>query len=288
MKRDIKKAIFQTLAYADIFDYPLTKEELWKYLISSKPVDKESFRCSISDSDISRKGRFYFLKGRHEIVWKRIKREKESKKKIQIAKRVALVLSRIPTVKFIGVSGALAMNNCEADDDIDLFLITSSNTLWITRFIALFILEFLGVRRSRKDNKGENKICLNMIITQAALSLPGISKDIYLAHEIAQLKQLYNKNDMHQFFMGANAWIQDYMYNSIDTKLLRSTLRKNDKKERKSSSIFEKLSKKVQLWSIIQHHTTETITDSIVAFHPIYYRKNILTLFKKRLDIYEK
>lgn len=46
---NIEIKINKTLCYSDLFDYPLKKEELWKYLISSTKVEKELLTKSLKD-----------------------------------------------------------------------------------------------------------------------------------------------------------------------------------------------------------------------------------------------
>lgn len=71
------------------------------------------------------------------------------------------------------------MNNSDKDDDIDFFLITSEDAVWSTRFFVLIILAILGVKRKRNGKNISNSICLNMLITNNALSLRNIKK-IYI------------------------------------------------------------------------------------------------------------
>lgn len=284
MSSSTENLILKTLAYFDVFDYPLTKQEIWKYIISSVFVDKFFFEQALKDSDrISKKGDLYFLKGRESIVGTRIQRERASRIKMRIARRAARILSKIPTIQCIGVSGGLAMRSSDKDDDIDLFVIVSAHTLWTTRLISLLVLEFLGIRRSKRDTEGKDKICFNMIITEDALSLPGIKKDIYLAHEIIQMKPLINNNSMYQQFMTANKWITKYLFNSYSYKNEGVVAKKRSKK---TDSLFEKVSRKVQLWSIRKHQTREIISDILVAFHPYDYGKKILLEYKRRLKQY--
>ena len=87
----------------------------------------------------SRKGKYYFLPGRSHIVSLRQQREQFSKTKWLIARRVGEQLKKFPFIIAIFVTGALAMNNCPKDDDIDLMLVTYPNTLWITRFSSIYI-----------------------------------------------------------------------------------------------------------------------------------------------------
>ena len=73
-----KESILKTLLYSDIFDYPLSKEEIWKFLISKNKEDKQSFLkyLSLKNNLFNHKNNFYFIKGRIEIIKKRQEKEK--------------------------------------------------------------------------------------------------------------------------------------------------------------------------------------------------------------------
>ena len=93
----MEKAIIATLCYHDLFEYPLKKDEIWKYLIklqnSRNPKlqklsnkFKTILRGLVEEKKIGKKKKYYFLKRRERIVGVRIKREEYSKEKIKIAK----------------------------------------------------------------------------------------------------------------------------------------------------------------------------------------------------------
>ena len=70
-----QKSIFKTLIYADIFSYPLTFDQLKKFLITPKKIDFD-----ITDINkikgILKKKNYFFLKGRSEIIRERVKKER--------------------------------------------------------------------------------------------------------------------------------------------------------------------------------------------------------------------
>lgn len=281
-----KKSIIKTLAYADVFDYPLTLEEIWKYLISEDIVTKEKLKGEIAglNSEIKKQGKFYFLQGRSKIIEKRKRREEESKEKIAKLKKIIPFLSFVPTVQFIGVSGALAMQNAERQDDIDLFVITKKNTLWVTRLILIVMLQLLGSRRKRNGENSKDKICLNFLIDETELNFSK-RNDLYNAHEICQMKAVFNRNNLYQRFMNTNKWVEKFLPNCINDKMFR--LNENLYKKSKLS-LFELPAKRFQFWYMKKHRTREIVSDSVLAFHPIDYKTRILNAYKLRLKKYEK
>ncbi|MDO8657695.1 MAG: hypothetical protein Q7K55_03070 [Candidatus Levybacteria bacterium] len=326
MQEDVKKAILQTLAYGDIFDYPLTKEEIWKFLISSEKIKKKNFEealeiLSLRDkhnlskqsfnsnriaassrssgllamTDQDGQSNLYHLPKRSEIISKRIKREKESWKKLEIACKIASILSVIPTIYLIGISGGVSMRNSDKNDDIDLFVVTKKNTLWVTRITLLIFLEVLGYRRKRTDKKVADKICLNMLLDKDAIKMPKERQDLYSAHEVVQMLPVFVRNDMYRKFINANKdWVKRFLPNAINRgKTINIT------QERKNFllSVFlspvlhllvvNYLAKQLQLWFIRKHQTTEFVKDNFLAFHPFEYKNFVLKEYNKRLKKYE-
>ncbi len=212
----MEKAILRTLAYADVFDYPLTSGELYRFLITDKNCSDSSFkkaltRINTNDQQTETNGEYFFLRGRKGIVALRKKREQSSASKLKFAEKIAGILRLIPWIKLIGVTGALAMSNAEKEDDIDLLIITSKNRLWLTRGLVVSFLRLVGVYR--QPGKIKDKICPNMLLDEEHLALPEKERDLFSAHEVLQMKPLWQKEGTYQRFVRANQWSQEFLPN---------------------------------------------------------------------------
>jgi len=212
----MEKAILRTLAYADVFNYPLTSEELYRFLIADENCSYSDFekalsRVVVNDKRIEKNKGHYFLEGRKKIVATRRRREGWSRKKIKFAGKIAGILRLIPWIKLIGVTGALAMNNTNKEEDIDLLIITSKNRLWLTRGLVVSFLRLAGVYR--RPEKIKDKICPNMLLDEKHLSIPKKERDLFSAHEVLQMKLLWQKGRTHQRFLRANQWSQEFLPN---------------------------------------------------------------------------
>lgn len=272
--------IYKTLAYADIFDYPLTKNEIEKFFITKTPLGLTSLPVGVNQ-----KNGYYFLKGREKIVEIRKKRTRWSREKTKIGQKIATRLGRlIPFIKMIGFTGSLAMNNARLHDDIDFLVITARNRLWLTRLMAVVFLEIFGCRRRPGALNFNNKICLNMLLDENHLVIPSKEQDLFTAHEIAQLKPIYNKGQTYEKFIWANLWVKKYLPMAIEARL-----QKNDETKKKGNkflNIFEYLAYKCQLAYMKSRKTIEITQPHRILFHPHDCRGWILKEYNQRLNEY--
>ncbi len=203
-------AILRTLCYHDLFDYPLTLEETHRFLIGKK---KGEIKNLIKEGKVEEKDGFYFLKGKRETVSLRKKREKISRKKLVLAQRMADWFRLIPTIKMIAVTGALAINNSQKDDDIDFLIVTSKNGLWLTRIPAVLLIELLASRPQLDKGRLKDTICLNIFLDENHLQMPKEKQNLFVAHEIVQMKPLWQKDEVYQKFLKKNQWVAKYLPN---------------------------------------------------------------------------
>lgn len=288
----LTSSILQTLAYADIFDYPLTGHEVWDYLIGGTKVESKVVQEQLGIlADLKRicaDGEFYFLKGRNESVEMRKKREGWSKNKWEIAQRTAGKLRIIPTVKMVGITGALAMNNCEEKDDIDLLIVASENCLWLTRLLILLISPILGIRRRKsKDIVVKDKICFNLFLEENHLKIE--PENLFLAHEIVQVKPILDKDQTYRKFMEENSWVKEYLPNAKKSYDVQCTMYNSQKRNLISQylnlliSFLNTLAFKLQYLYMKPKMTIEKVSLHQAFFHPKDISEKIEKEYKSKL-----
>jgi len=123
------------------------------------------------------------------------------------------VLRLIPFIKMVAVTGNLAMRNANQEDDIDFLIITQRKRLWLSRFFAVVLLELLGKRRRPEEKEVKDKICLNMFLDEDHLEMSEKQQNLFSAHEILQLKSLYEKDDFYDKFLDQNRWVKKFLAN---------------------------------------------------------------------------
>ena len=277
MKRlSLRDAIIATVAYADIFGYPLTLEELamWfplkrSHLAQQGETLKRLKRSRVAGVD------YYGLHSVSQLVSVRHKREIWSKKKMEFAKRIGWWFRFVPTISLVGVTGGLAMANAKKQDDIDLFFVTKKGTLWVSRLVTTLIAELLGVRRRPKDTKVMNKVCLNMFMAEDAAALPPKERDLFAAHEVLQMVPLWERDGTYQKFLAANSWVKKFLpnawkekYEMINVQCTMRGIRVFLDIVHFTLRIIEPIARFVQLWYMRNRRTNEVISGSIIRFHP--------------------
>jgi len=204
----IKENILATLAYFDMFNYPLTSAETYLFLKSrhDQQVFNEALKCLVLDGSIFRFSKFYSLKNDHHLIVRRVNGNKKASELIKIAGIVSNWLIKFPFVRGIAISGSLSKNFADEHSDIDLFIITAKNRLWIARtFMHAFKkLTFLV-------NK-QDYFCMNYYIDEQRLEI--VEKTIYTAVEVVTLIPLQGDTIFEKFY-AANSWTQRYLPNKI-------------------------------------------------------------------------
>src|SRR6476469_9614859 len=106
------RSIIGALAYADLFDYPLTAEEVSHYQVGTTfsflEVTRYLATLSAHGGAICREGDFFCLRGRESIFGTRRTRAADSARVWQRAYVHARWVSRLPFVRMVAVTGALA------------------------------------------------------------------------------------------------------------------------------------------------------------------------------------
>jgi len=195
--------ILKTLGYFDLFQYPLTEEEILLFNqvdVTGIAVNKQ-LQVLLKDKMIFKVDEFYALQNNWQLAERRRNGNKLAVEHLKIARRVAKFLSTFPYVKAIAVSGSLSKNFATDKTDIDFFIITEANRLWIARTI-MHLYKKLTFLRGR-----QNWFCMNYYVDENALEIK--EKNIFTAIEIVTLLPMYSNDCMRRFFE-KNSWTDSF------------------------------------------------------------------------------
>src|SRR5713101_2878829 len=207
----LRRAILATLIYADLFDHALTRDELHRYLIGQAVSTAAVVAMLDNDAELrfhlaQTEGRFH-LSGRPHLADIRRERAAASAELWPVAKRYGARIGRVPFVRLVGVTGALAMNNARPDDDIDLFILAQPGRLWLCRLLVLGMVK-LAARQGYV-------LCPNFFLSTDHLRLS--ERNLFTAHEVVQMVPL-ERNRWYDDFIEANGWVTDILPNAFATR----------------------------------------------------------------------
>lgn len=210
----LEQAIWRTVAYVDLFDYPLTAVEIHRYLDSipatATEVAKMLAGSPVLADHLSQREGFFCLPGREEIIETRRERRRRAQALWPEAVRYGRIIARLPFVRMVAVTGSLAMNNVANDADIDYFMVTEDGRLWLARALVVGIVR-LAARRGVI-------LCPNYFVAESALALP--ERNIYTAREIVQMVPLFGR-EVYQQLRQHNCWASQFMPNAAGPPLVQ-------------------------------------------------------------------
>lgn len=202
----VKQDILAALSYFDIFDYPLTQTEIFQYLRSTYPLRsvQEGLQELTMENWIFKFDEFYSLQDNYGLIGRRRQGNIRARALLETAEKVARFLSAFPFVKGVAVSGSLSKNFADEQSDIDLFIITAKNRLWIARTLMHCCkkISFLF--------KKQDWFCMNYYVDEEALRIK--EKNVYTAVEVATLLPLRGIAPFQEFY-ARNKWTRYYLPN---------------------------------------------------------------------------
>lgn len=205
----LEAAILRTVLYADVFNFPMTPAEIHHFLIHDTAVDLAAVHRILSDSAWLRQhleviDQYVVYAGRSHLIALRDQREQATQHLWPHALRWGRCLAALPFVRMVAITGALAVRNAaDSNDDLDYILVTAPRRVWLARAFAILV-----VRVGRLS--GVN-ICPNYVLAESALAQT--RRDIFLAHEVAQMIPLYGQ-PVYDRFRVENDWVYQQLPNA--------------------------------------------------------------------------
>lgn len=278
------EALYATISFFDLVEYPLTLLEVHRWLWNMKADTREVYQALHKHPELECTNGFYHLKNKKQHVELRLLRYSITEQKLKKLKPFLRLIATLPYVKTIMLSDSIGIYNAKESSDIDISIITSPQKIWSTRFWAAMPAQILGLRPKILQT-GEvykkDKICLCFYTTTDHLNLEKeriTQPDIDFIYWISSMFPIYNVENAYESFFQANSWIQKYLPNMQPYQ--SSTTRMVKKYPKFISSTIQALSfenalRKIQ--KIImndalreladQHDTRVIISDSLLKLH---------------------
>lgn len=202
-----QKKILKTLMYFDVFNYPLTSEEIF----ANAPIQhgdhlNEELMELAEMGLIQKSGEFYALSDQiHSHIERRLKGNQMARDMLVTAQKISKKITRFPFVAGVCISGGLSKSYFDEKSDLDFFIITRPNRLWICR--TLYILLYKTFPKKKK-----RLYCLNYFISESDLMIN--DKNLFVATELAYLIPTVNYT-LYRKLLNNNSWYKEHFVNKV-------------------------------------------------------------------------
>lgn len=218
--KNLKHSVYATAAFFDVFERPLLGREFQNYLLGVEPISEEIEEFLRKDTKLHSRHDYYFLPGREEVLATREARDAMSDVYWKKVWKYVPLLQMVPFIRAVAVCNTLALDNCTSDSDIDLFIITKKNRIFLARVLSGILFHLLGVRRH--DDKVAGRFCLSFYLSEDAMNLDDmrLKNDAYLYFWMRSLEFVYRDSDtIYSRFFEKNTWFTDHIHGGMGRML---------------------------------------------------------------------
>lgn len=201
----LERSILRTVAYSDVFDYPLTHAEVHRYLdaTAAPSPDIDTVLHRLTGATLCAADDLVALAGREDLFALRHQRHRIADDLWPAARRWAGVVSRLPLVRMVSVTGALAVNNVDHGADVDYLIVTEPGRVWLCRTMVVQVV--------RLARLGGVVICPNWLLAADSLALA--DRNLFAARELTQMVPLAGAEIYHRM-RRLNPWAAVFLPNA--------------------------------------------------------------------------
>jgi hypothetical protein len=199
----LAQSVVHVLLYRELFQYPLTSSEIHSRI--NQPATPQQLDDTLND--LVQHGMIYLLDNKYyatanqpDWVPRRQKGNQLTQQYLEIAERKTRLIASFPFVRGVMLSGSLSKQYIDHDGDIDYFILTEPNRLWIARTL-LIVFKKIFLFNSHKY------FCINYLIDTDHLIIE--DQNIFTATEVVSLIPTYNYT-LYTSFLQANNWTKAY------------------------------------------------------------------------------
>lgn len=197
----LRDEILRTIDLPHYFQSAFTREQAHRYL--PVKLSRDAFDAALgqleSEGDLLDKGECLYTR---EVDGTPEGRQAWSRELFLRHRRHLRFLSRFPWVRFMGLTGANAFESCRPEDDLDLFVVTAPDRLWLT-FIAMILWSRSVGRR--------DLFCINYLVDEDHLRIR--HEDYYTAVQLMSMVPLVDRG-VGARLIEANRWVFEHLPNA--------------------------------------------------------------------------
>lgn len=225
--QSLQTALLQTLAFFDVMKFAPIAEECFFYLYQyDETVSFAEVEEVLSTLPRVRKiDTWYVFEGHEQLVSLRKTKELWSRQYWAKVDRWKWLCRFVPYLRKVYVCNNLSFDNVTKESDIDLFIVTAPNRLFITRIILTGLFHCFGIRRH--DKKIAGRFCLSFWRDENGpeISSMKLSEDPYLFFWEKSLKLIYERKKSYEaqndLVQKLENFLKNYQLQRIERKRLR-------------------------------------------------------------------
>ncbi len=221
--QEIQDGLEKVFKVSEYLNFPFTVEEVADYFLPKVNITGEQLRSMIIEGNFRdipfdvRDG--YLITRVTQSESSRLEREQMSAAKLDSASRFARLLKRsVPFIRTVAVTGSVAYGSADRWDDIDLFIVTERNRLWLTAFMTLVLVrlnKMLGLRPSHLS-----PFCLSYVHDEEGFATESQKNrtNPLFARELLKAKPIAGA-DQYRKILENNDWVGGFYSAPYATKL---------------------------------------------------------------------
>lgn len=196
--------VLATLVYYHLFRFPLTFEETHRLSrrrgdpgLTNSTIDhlRQLGVAGVQDG-------YVFLGDSAQVS----DREAGTRRAVEAEGRIrarARLIGGFPFVRGVALSGSASKDVLKPGDDIDFFVITAPERLWLCRTLLMLFKKVFLLNSHRF-------FCVNYLVSEDRMELP--DQNVFTAMEIAWMRPLWGAR-WYEPFLAANRWTDEYLPN---------------------------------------------------------------------------
>ena len=197
-------AILATVVYADMFDAPITIDEVARTCLGAR-LSPADVRARVETAPLAEllatdAAGTLTLRGREELVALRDDGVRRTAELLERHHGVIGALASLPFVRMLALSGGTAHKNARGGDDIDLFVVATAGRAY-TAYTMLFLASYLTRRRGI--------LCPNYLVDEDHLRI-AYHHDLFTAHQAISLVPIAGLETFDAFVRANDAWVRGF------------------------------------------------------------------------------
>jgi len=231
----LRSALEKVFDVSAFLNYPFTLEEVVNYFLPNCNMTSEGLRSLVANGifpEIPFGIEKDFLIARPtQSLALRMERQRFSSAKLDAASNFASILDRlVPFIRTIAVTGSVAYGSADKWDDIDLFIVTERDRLWLSVLVALILVRITKMLRLRPPHL--LSICLSYVHDELGFALDSSRNRVnpLFARELLMAKPVLGE-DHYRKILERSDWVGEIYARPYQAKIHRMQREARSEKE---------------------------------------------------------